>query len=97
MDEQSLQISGLTEKVIKAGRLLGASHILLYTNKSDRDSISFRFKLINIETNEIEYIGNTLNLNQALQNTLNKILPGSKTLTLQDFFDLLFINKAASQ
>ncbi len=93
MNEQSLQTSGLTEKVIKAGRLLGASHILLYTNESDQDSISFYFKLINIETSEIEYIGKTLNLNLAMQDILNKALPGSKTFTLQDFFDLLSANK----
>jgi len=38
--EQQLQMSGLTdkEKTIRMGKLLGASHILLYNKKKERNS-----------------------------------------------------------
>lgn len=59
--EQQLQMSGLTdrEKTVKMGKLLGASHILLY-NKEEEESYGnramlLRVQLINVETSEIEY------------------------------------------
>lgn len=56
--EQSLILSGLTqeEKSIKIGKLLQASHIMLYyQNKEGEHLFVNNIKLINISTSEIEY------------------------------------------
>ena len=52
--EQELQFTGLTQtqRTAKAGELLGASHILLYSYYGPQ---LMHFKLINISTSEIEY------------------------------------------
>ena len=51
--EQDLQFTGLTQtqRTAKAGELLGASHILLYSVSGTQ----IHFKLINMSTSEIEY------------------------------------------
>jgi|GEM_PF-1351923 len=59
--EQQLQMSSLTdkEKSIKMGKLLGASHILLYNKEGEEPygnrAILLHVQLINVETSEIEY------------------------------------------
>ncbi|MEI8173993.1 MAG: hypothetical protein WCH07_11015 [Deltaproteobacteria bacterium] len=59
--EQQLQMSGLTdkEKTIRMGKLLGASHILLYNKEAEESygnmAILIRLQLINVETSEIEF------------------------------------------
>jgi hypothetical protein len=62
LDERKLQSSGMTEieSNKEIGKLLGASHLLLYKTlltKGDMGStrLSCDFKLININTSEIEY------------------------------------------
>jgi len=62
LDERRLQRSGMTEieSNKEIGKLLGASHLLLYKTslaKADMGStrLSCDFKLININTSEIEY------------------------------------------
>lgn len=61
VQEQQLQMSGLTdkEKTIRMGKLLGASHILLYNKETEEPygnrAILIGLQLINIETSEIEY------------------------------------------
>jgi hypothetical protein len=61
VQEQQLQMSGLTdrEKTIKMGKLLGASHILLYNKETEEPygnrALLIGLQLINIETSEIEY------------------------------------------
>lgn len=59
--EQQLQMSGLTdrEKTVRMGRLLGASHILLYGKEGEEPygnrAVLLHLQLINVETSEIEY------------------------------------------
>lgn len=61
--EQQLQMSGLTDrdKTIRMGRLLGASHILLYGKEGEEPygnrAVLLHLQLINVETSEIEYSG----------------------------------------
>ena len=56
-DEKSLQMSGLTEreKSEELGKILGASHILLFKKISDNLGYSMDYTLINIHSSEIEY------------------------------------------
>ena len=61
LQEQQLQMSGLTdrEKTIRMGKLLEASHILLYNKEAEESygnrAILIRLQLINVETSEIEF------------------------------------------
>ncbi len=57
LDEKSLLMSGLTEreKSEELGKMLGASHILLFKKISDKWGYSMDYQLININSSEIEY------------------------------------------
>jgi hypothetical protein len=93
-DEQTLQLSGLTdiEKTKVAGRLLGASHILVYSS-IEKPKCSFRheFELININTSELEYAEETNEYFGACQ----KIAKKEYKFDLGDFFKT--INKHAAK
>lgn len=63
--EQQLALSGLTqeEKSIKIGKLLQASHIMLYYQHIEGENLFVNnIKLINISTSEIEYQTKTYTL-----------------------------------
>jgi hypothetical protein len=82
-EEKSLQMSGLTEKEKsqELGKLLGASHILLYKKISDEWGISMDYTLININSSEIEYYFRARDL--------HTIKTKQKVSTSADFFDML--------
>lgn len=61
LQEQQFQLSGMTDrdKSVKIGRLLGASHLLLYAKEAEEPfgnrALLIRLQLINVQTSEIEY------------------------------------------
>ena len=84
MSEQSLQESGLIDNEIgkKAGKMVGASHILLFKKRwdytksvspKDWDKVNlfytYEFKLLNIETTEVEYVTIAAELSEQVMNT----------------------------
>jgi hypothetical protein len=93
-DEQTLQLSGLTdiEKTKVAGRLLGASHILVYSYRYKSEcSILHEFELININTSELEYAEET----NEFFGTCRKLAEKKDKFDLGDFFKI--INKQAAK
>lgn len=82
-EEKSLQMSGLTEreKSEELGKILGASHILLYKTISEKWGSGSDYTLINIHSSEIEYAVRTIDF----LSKKNKI----KTFSIADFFEIL--------
>jgi hypothetical protein len=82
-EEKSLQMSGLTEKEKseELGKLLGASHILLYKTISDKLGYGVDYTLININSSEIEY--------SFRAKDVYAVKTKYKTATSADFFYIL--------
>ena len=83
LSEQSMQESGLIDNEIgkKAGKMVGASHILLFKKRwdytksvspKDWDKVNlfytYEFKLLNIETTEVEYVTIAAELSEQAMN-----------------------------
>ncbi len=89
LKEQSLQQSGLTDnqKSIQIGKILGASHILLYSgglNTEEKATLAlwYQFKLVNVETSEIEYTTETYDPDDSIKKSLDP-------KNLRNFFKIL--------
>jgi len=95
LDEQNLQSSGLSiENTRRVGKIVGASHILLYKKTADYTRfhetadllLAYSLKLINIETSEEEYCYEALVPSEKGKKTMGDSL---LKMNFNNFFNVL--------